>query len=383
MVAAPLAAPFVVASLYVLAAASRGHPTRTLLTTLALGSALVGLLLDAISGDLLIYRALVELAGFPAGPVWLYEVFEESAEQMAAAALAVVLLDMLAPSNARGIPTTHRRAVPLVMTVVLLAVCAVPLKGPHVLESDRYVHTWVFGVGQSAPGRPSLDATKLVRIRPQFYAGPLTLVEQPFRTDHDHLTRIDVWAYVDGGATGATSHMFARLTPGDSDRPIRESRAEVRGSRFSDAAVTFDFEPIPDSGGTRYTLAVGVLNGPQPYVHVGLTDGDLIPEGAASINGAPTRYANDLAMRTYRIGRFVEALAPQDPRHWWLYVEALLYVALWVLMAVIAWTGLPTARRHFWRGVALPAVGTSVLVTVVVLILVVAGLALGSPTRLG
>ena len=115
-----------------------------------------------------------------------------------------------------------------------------------------------------------------------------------FRADHDYLTRIDVWAEIDGGAS---AEIFARVTPEGSDRPVRESRAEVRAARFSNATVAFHFEPIPDSGGTLYTLAVGVLSGPMPYVFLGLTGDDVTREGAAVVNGAPTRYADDLAMR--------------------------------------------------------------------------------------
>ena len=72
--------------------------------------------------------------------------------------------------------------------------------------------------------------------------------------------------------------------------------------------------PIPDSGGTRYTLAVGVLSGPTPYVFLGLTGGDVIPEGAAVVSGAPTRHADDLAMRTSWSGRFIEGCTRETAR---------------------------------------------------------------------
>ena len=57
---------------------------------------------------------------------------------------------------------------------------------------------------------------------------------------------------------------------------------------------------------------MGVLSGPTPYVFLGLTGGDVIPEGAAVVSGAPTRYADDLAMRTTWSGRFIEGLIPRD-----------------------------------------------------------------------
>ena len=141
---------------------------------------------------------------------------------------------------------------------------------------------------------------------PWSYTGPVSLVEQRrFRATHDNLQRIDVWAEIDGGAS---AEIFARLTPEGSDRPVRESRADVRGARFSNATVTFEFAPIPNSGGTLYTLAIGVLSGPTPYVFLGLTGDDVIPEGAAVVSGAPTPYADDVPMRTTWSGRFIERL---------------------------------------------------------------------------
>ena len=129
-----------------------------------------------------------------------------------------------------------------------------------------------------------------VRDPARLYAGPVSLIEQQFRVNRDHLTRVEVWAFVDGDVD-STAEIFARLTPvGSADGPIRESRAEVQHERWSHKTVDFHFEPIPDSGGTLYTLAVGVLSGPTPHVFLGLTGGDVNPEGAAVVNGAPTRY---------------------------------------------------------------------------------------------
>ncbi len=220
--------------------------------------------------------------------------------------------------------------------------------------------------------------------RPWSYTGPISLVEQQFRATHDNLRRIDVWAYVDS-APGEAAEIFARLTPAGSDRPVRESRAEVRGARFSNATAAFHFEPIPDSGGTRYTLAVGVLSGPTPYVFLGLTGGDVIPEGAAVVSGAPTRYADDLAMRTSSIGRFIERLYPRDPQQWWRVGEAaevVLHISLWVFLVVATWRGLSGRRPQFWRRFVWPSVLTSALITAGILVITLAFFAVLSPTRL-
>ena len=135
--------------------------------------------------------------------------------------------------------------------------------------------------------------------------------------------------------------------PEGSDRPVRESRAEVRAARFSNATVAFDFAPIPDSGGATYTLAVGVLSGPKPHVFLGLT-GDVIREGAAVVNGAPTRYADDLAMRASWRVRLIEGLIPRDPRHWLLIGEGVMNIFLWVFLVVATWAGLSGRGPRFW-----------------------------------
>ena len=294
LVAAPLAVPPAAAAGWVLLSAQRGHPARALLTVLALALALNGLLLDGRSSHLLVYGALVDSFGFPPAPTGFYEVFEEGAEQMAAAALAVVLVEMLAarPGAAADATGSRRRlAVALAVSAALLAVSAFPLASHRVLKGDGW----------------ETDA-------PWSYAGPIALVEQPFQANQDYLRRIDVWAYVDGGASDTPAEIFARLTPEGSDRPIRESRAEVHGARHSDATVSFHFEPIPESSGKRYTLTVGLLSGPRPFVFLGLNPGDAIPEGDATVNGEPTPFANDLALRTAWSGRFIDGMYPRDLR---------------------------------------------------------------------
>ena len=209
------------------------------------------------------------------------------------------------------------------------------------------------------------------------------MVEQRFRANHDNLQRIDIWAYADGGSAGQSAEIFARLTPADgSDRPIREGRANVDATRFSNATVALAFEPIPDSRGRSYTLVVGVLSGPTPYVFLGLTDGDMIAKGSAVVNGATTPYENDLAMRTAWSGRFVTALVPQALAHWPLLGEVTLYLFLWVALVVVTWKGLSGPRRHFWRRCLWPAVLTSALITAGIWMVTLALLATRLPTQI-
>ena len=99
-------------------------------------------------------------------------------------------------------------------------------------------------------------------VRPVTYTGPVSLVEQ--RSARPTTTSAHRRLGLRRRRSRGAAEIFARLTPEGSDRPVRESRAEVRGARFSNATAAFHFAPIPDSGGTLYTLAVGVLSGPRP-----------------------------------------------------------------------------------------------------------------------
>ncbi len=361
LVAGPLAIVPAAAAAWVLFSAQRGHPARALLTVLAVALALIGLLLDATSGHLLLYRGLVGWFGFPPSPPGFYEVFEEASEQMAAAALAVVLVEMLAARPRAVRVSTSRRplAVALVVSVGLIVASAFPLASHRVHKGDGW------------------DT-----VAPWSYAGPIALVEQPFQANQDYLRRIDVWAFIDGGPAGMPAEVFARLTPEGSARPIRESRAEVRGARHRNATVSFDFEPIPDSSGQRYTLTVGLLGGPQPFVFLGLTRGDLIPEGAAVVNGEATPHGNDLAMRTAWSGRFIDGMYPRDLRLWGLIGEVIFNVFLWVLAVVLAATRLSGPWPRFGRRVVWPSVLISALVTADIVLVTFAYIALRSPTQL-
>ena len=281
---------------------------------------------------------------------------------MAAAALAVVLVEMLAARpGAVRLPTSGRRrlAVTLSLSAGLMVVSAFPLASHRVNNGD--------GFEAGAPWS---------------YAGPIALVEQPFQANQDYLRRIDVWAFADAGPAGMPAEIFARLTPEGSDKPIRESRAEVRGARYSNAKVFFHFEPIPASSGKRYTLTVGLLSTPPPYVFLGMTPGDVIPEGAPVVNDGATPYANDLAMRTAWSGRFIDGQYPRDLRYWGLIAEVIFNIYLWVFVVVLAWTRLSGPWPRFGRRVVWPSLLISALVTADIIIGTLAYMALRSPTPL-
>ena len=361
LAAAPVAALPAAAAGWVLWTAQRGHPARALLIGLLVAMSLAALIQDSTE-DLLVSYLLGDWLGFPSAPDGLSQAFEEGAEVMAAAALGVVLLEMLAARRGAPAiaPTSRRvRVSALAVAIGLLAICAVPLVSHRLNKGDGWE-----------------------TIAPWSYTGPLTLIEQPFRAHQDNLRRIDVWAFVDGGPPGAAAEIFARLTPEGSDRPIRESRATVAGTRFRNATATFDFAPLPDSSGKVYTLAVGVLSGPTPYVFLGMTGGDAIPEGAALVSGATTRFADDLALRTAWSGRYIDGLYPRDLRYWGLIGEVLLNVFVWVWLVVIVWSGLSGRRARFWRRFVWPSVLTSALVTACIVGLTLAFVALQTPAQL-
>lgn len=312
------------------------HPALALLTGVAVTVGLGALLRDVFAGTQ--YMS-------PVGKHFL----EEGSELMAGATLAVVLVELLASraepdrrSRVMSMGGRGGRWATLAVTAALLAAGAFVLLAEFNREDSR---------------RPP-DV-------PWTYAGPISLVEQRIRATHDHWHRITVWAYVDGGEDPetASADIFARLTPADgsSPGPVRESRAEVRGARFSNATVDFDFAPIPDSGGKLYTLAVGVLSGPEPYVFLGITRDDVIPEGEVVIAGTATGYGNDLALRTYWTARG-HALVDEVLDHWLQLADGAATSFLWIFPVAAAWSGLSLGRSRLWRDYAWPAAWCSVLI---------------------
>lgn len=381
LLAAPAAALPAAAAIWVLVIAQRDHPARALLTLLAAVLTLAALAYDAV-GDL-----LVNVLGFStAGPEPISVVVEEGAELMAAGSLAVIFIEMLASRSGpvrhvRPLLAGRRRWVALTLAVALLTITGFALSTRSIFEDNRWIQTWVHGVGERPQlQRLAFENDRQVRMRPWSYTGPISLVEQRFRAEHDNLSRIDVWTYVDGGP--GTAEIFARLTPDGSDTPIRESRTEVRGARFSDTTAAFHFAPIPDSGGATYTLAVGVLSGSQSYEFLGLTDGALNPAGDALISGAPSHHGEDLAMRTWCTGLLAQGILAQDSRRLALAGEIVLNLFLWVFMVVATWSGLSGHRPRFWRQFVWPAVGVSALVTACIVGITLALLAVQTPAQL-
>ena len=115
---------------------------------------------------------------------------------------------------------------------------------------------------------------------------------------------------------------------------------------------------------------------------LGLTGRDVIREGAAVVNGAPTRYADDLAMRASWRVRLIEGLIPPDPRHWLLIGEGVMNIFLWVFLVVATWAGLSGRGPRFWRTFVWPSARTSALITAGIIIVTLAFLGVLWPTRL-
>ena len=215
------------------------------------------------------------------------------------------------------------------------------------------------------------------RVLPGFYAGPVSVITQPLRVQHDNLSRIDIWAYIDGGAENAAGDVLVRVTPLGAQAPIRESRIQVRHRKNAGETVTIRFAPIPDSRGKFYTLELHVLSGPVPYLFVGITSSDLIPAGLVSINGDASRAHLDLAMRPFwlgRGGRVLEHLIRSDPARLtliadvmaWGFVIAFAISAVWSMHESQGWLSLLwTATR---RG-ALLMVGIAMCALVLLLML--------------
>ena len=293
------------------------RPPRALLTAIALAAAGCAVIRD-VMGHLysLIYSSEVT------------SILEENYEMMAWSILVVVLISSLIDPHPRTRPRNYLR-IAGATTGGVLGLVALAL-GVFALTIEHHA-----------------DDTGWTRAVPHVYTGPVSLVEQSIRVDHDYLSRLEVWVFVDGNARGH-AEIFARLTPQGSTRPIRESRAVVSHKRFSNATVNFDFEPISDSGGKSYNVAIGVLSGPEPWVFLGLAGDDPNPHSEVVIAGTPTRYDNDLAMGTYWLGhgaRVIRVFVQDDPRRVVLLGDIALTVSLWIFVIAAGSLALGGAER--------------------------------------
>jgi len=210
------------------------------------------------------------------------------------------------------------------------------------------------------------EGESLGRGAPHSFTGPVTLVEQQFSMRHDNLSQISLWGYIDGGAEGETAEVFARLRAAGSDQLVRESRAEVFGSRLENTSVVFEFEPIPDSGGEMYSLSVGVLGGPEPWVFLGLTGAGAKSDSAVKISGERSRFGDVLAMTTYWTGRaFLTHMggADSDPRRIVFAVDLAITTFLWVFAVLATERGISGHQAGLWSRDLTEALWRSVMVT--------------------
>ena len=224
-------------------------------------------------------RALLIATGFFAAvPLVLdsipltINIAEEGSEHMAAAVLVAVLMSILGWVPLSPNFVTWRFVVVIVVFTVLVA---------GILDAREYQ------IRVAGTNRDRLD----------LYHGPLTSVSQTLRVDRANLSHIDIYAESSGG----NADLFLRLSPLGLP-PIRESRATTNHPRLSNQTVTFAFAPIPDSKGQTYEISIGALQ-PTPFVFVGLSTNDPIPESSVLINGISDSWSNDLALRAYTPGR--------------------------------------------------------------------------------
>ena len=204
------------------------------------------------------------------------------------------------------------------------------------------------------------------RVSPGFYAGPISNITQPFRAQHNNLSRIDLWAFIDDGGAGGVADVLARVIPHGAQAPIRKSRVAVHHQKGAGATVAMRFAPIPDSQGKLYTVALSVLSGPGSFLFVGITSSDMNPAGQASINGNASRAHLDLAMRPYwvgRGGRVLEHLIRSNPWRLFLIVDAALWGFVMVSAISAAWT---MHRPRHWRQVVRDAVQRGALISAVI-----------------
>ena len=334
-----LTAPLLAAAAWVLYTSLRRRPTLALLTALALALAVGAALRDGFS----------DLYGTTAGWELL---IEDGSELMAAAILAVVFVEMLAAGRTVSADDRSSRGARVERWAALgVTVALVGVGVPALLAQYKWEEAgWT---------------------RPLFYAGPIFRLEQPFQTNLDGLTRIDVWGYVDGGdGASGTAVILAHLMPHEGG-PAISSHAQVRGDRSGPAINVINFEPIPDSRGKRYDLVI--LSEPFPRVHLGLTGSGASPHGAVIVNDVP--HERRLAMGTHAVvrgGEMVRDLFTRDPRRLFVVGDVIAMLFLWVFAVVATWRGLAGPQPRFWRRFVWPVARRSALVTVGLLVITLA-----------
>ncbi len=294
IVSAPIAIPLLILALRTLWSAARTPACRVLLLA---------------SGVFATAPLVLEYIPLPIG------IAEEGSELMAAAVLVAVLMSILG-------------WVPLSSTFVtwrfVAIAAALTVLAAGILDAREYE----IRVAGTHGDRPEIDH------------GPLTVVSQTLPVDRAHLSRIDVWAE----STGGDADLFLRLAlPGQP--PIRESRATTRHPRWSDQTVTFSFAPISESQGQTYEITIGSLQS-SPYVFLGLSTDDPIPESEVQINGSSDSWGNDLALRAYTPGRgLVAFVALIQDRPYSDILFAVEILAMWLYgFVVIVW--LTASRVH-------------------------------------
>ena len=323
----PLGVPLAAAAAWVVFVSVRRHPALALLTVLAVALGMGAALRDGFG----------ELYGTTAA--WALFI-EDGSEIMAAAILVVVLIELRAGTKREASTDQPRprgragRWAALVAAAALLAASIPALLADYEWEEE--------GIA-----------------RPLLYAGPISLLEQSFRSNLDQLTRIQVWSYV----RSSGGNILARLTPAHSGSPVA-ARARVPNTWPHPVVVDLNFEPIPDSQGKWYTLTI--LSDTSSNVHLGVTRGGMNHAGEAVVNGMPEPNTYALAMGTHAIvsgGRVIQDLFTRDPRRLFVIGDVVATVFLWVFAVVATWRGLSGPKPRFWRGFVWSAAQRSLLVT--------------------
>ena len=333
-VLAPLALLVLIPAGLVFWKAQIGHPARAFLAVVA-----VMLSFGSFVRDI--------LTRFYAGAEWsreyLTNYLEEHWELIAVLIISLILVEVTLSMNRRASDVSNSEALDIgnlplrsisMMAIVPLLLLSFYAANLHIESTSKVFEGKRFG-GEL----------------PRSYTGPLSLVEQRFQVEQDNLSRIKVWSYIDGGFERDTATVFARLTTEGSDHPIRESQAVVTGGRFSNSSIVFEFEPIPDSGGKLYTLAIGVLGGPRPWVFLGLTDGGFNPNGAATISGQPSPFGDALTMVTYWTDRaFLTYMGGSDvdPRRLAFAADFAMTTFVWIFVTIAVGRGISGCQPRFW-----------------------------------